>query len=745
MKISATFLPVSSRHNLILAFILFFLPVSTTVISNTARAAEIQSSPPAILLTEEEKNWITNHPEITVSNEFDWPPFDFVLSGKPEGFGIDMMNLLSLRSGIRFRYINGYTWDELVHMFYEGQIDLLHSLSITPERAEKAFFSDPYYHSKNVLILRKNVPTTNDLKELEGKIIAQPKGWSSIQFFKKYYPAIHIVEVASSRQALEYVDQGKVFASVEQEGIAAYFIRKFGFTDLKLSSWIDNDELQKTSSMHFAVLKKNPLLFSILKKAQDTIQPDDMTKMKDKWFSRHGRQIGQESAGLTPREEKYLGSRKTINVCIAPRKLPFSGIENDQATGMVADFLEIFSEQLKTPFTIIPTASWTESLGGVRTGLCDIIPMINITGKRSEYMDFTIPYLNYSVALFTRESSPWIQGLQDFANKRVGIVEDDFLWEKAPKQFPKVIFVPFSDVEEGLKQLSSAKLDSVLITLPVATYYIRKMGLDNIKVAGYSGFNDNIRIGVRKNDVLLHSIMSKLIRALPQKEIDSVYQKWVVMKFEHQFDYAILWKIAAAATPLVVLIVVWNRKLMKLNRKIAAQHRELVRKSEKLELLSITDQLTGLFNRRHINNTLAAEIERIDRYNRPLSIIILDIDHFKKVNDTYGHQVGDRVLYHFAETISENIRKSDIAGRWGGEEFLIICPENDLDGVTIMAEHIRKIIAETHFPVEWKQTASFGVACYHPPENRDSFINRADRALYRAKENGRNRVERADI
>ena len=743
MEISAAFPAGSLKHNLILAFILFFLPVSATVNAKMARATEAQSSAPAILLTEEEKNWIMNHPEITVSNEFDWPPFDFVLSGKPEGFGIDMMNLLSQRSGIRFRYINGYTWDELVQMFYKGQIDLLHSLSITPERAKKAFFSDPYYHSKNVLILRKNVPTTNNLKELEGKIIALPKGWSSIQFFKKYYPAVHIIEVASSRQALEYVDQGKVFASIEQEGIAAYFIRKFGFTDLKLSSWIDNDELQKTSSMHFAVLKKNPTLFNILKKAQNTIQPDDMTKLKDKWFSRHGRQIGQESAGLTPREEEYLADRKTINVCLAPRRLPFSGLENGQATGMVSDFLEIFSEQLKTPFTIIPTASWTESLAGIKTGLCDIIPMVNITGKRSEYMDFTTPYLNYSVALFTRESSPWIQGLQDFANKHVGLEENDFLWEKAPKQFPKVSFVPFSDVEEELQKLSSGNLDSVLITLPVATYYIRKMGLDNIKVAGYSGFNDSIRIGVRKNDVLLHSIMSKLIRALPQKEIDSVYQKWVVMKFEHRFDYTILWKIAVATAPLVVLIIVWNRKLMKLNRKIAAQHRELVRKSEKLERLSITDQLTGLFNRRHINNVLAAEIERIDRYDRPLSIMILDIDHFKKVNDTYGHQTGDRVLCHFAETISKNIRKSDIAGRWGGEEFLLICPENDLDGVTTMAEHLRKIIAETHFPVDWKQTASFGVACYQQPESRDSFINRADRALYRAKENGRNRVEQA--
>jgi polar amino acid transport system substrate-binding protein len=152
--------------------------------------------------TPEERAWIAAHPSITVSNEFDWPPFDFVVSGKPQGFGIDLMNLLSEKSGISFKYINGYTWDELVEMFWQGEIDLLHSLSTTPEREKKAYLSAPYYHSKNVFILRRDTADTSDLEDLEGKIIALPKGWSSIEFFQKYYPEVHIIEVASSRQAL---------------------------------------------------------------------------------------------------------------------------------------------------------------------------------------------------------------------------------------------------------------------------------------------------------------------------------------------------------------------------------------------------------------------------------------------------------------------------------------------------------------------------------------------------------------
>ena len=112
-----------------------------------------------IVYTAEERAWQEQHPVIRVSNEFDWPPFDFVVSGAPQGYGIDLMELLSERSGLSFEYINGYTWDELIEMFFLGQIDLVHSLSVTPERQEKAFFSPPYYHSKNVLILRNHCLT----------------------------------------------------------------------------------------------------------------------------------------------------------------------------------------------------------------------------------------------------------------------------------------------------------------------------------------------------------------------------------------------------------------------------------------------------------------------------------------------------------------------------------------------------------------------------------------------------------
>ncbi|WP_170827008.1 diguanylate cyclase [Magnetovibrio blakemorei] len=162
-----------------------------------------------------------------------------------------------------------------------------------------------------------------------------------------------------------------------------------------------------------------------------------------------------------------------------------------------------------------------------------------------------------------------------------------------------------------------------------------------------------------------------------------------------------------------------------------------------IEELSVTDRLTGLYNRLKLDETFTQEMERSTRYDHPLSVVLLDIDHFKSVNDTFGHQTGDAVLVKITELLTENIRIIDVAGRWGGEEFLIICPETTLEHAVDLANKIRIVIGDHVFPVVGKKTASFGVASLASGESEGNLIARADEALYRAKKGDRNRVEAA--
>lgn len=185
---------------------------------------------------------------------------------------------------------------------------------------------------------------------------------------------------------------------------------------------------------------------------------------------------------------------------------------------------------------------------------------------------------------------------------------------------------------------------------------------------------------------------------------------------------------------------------VKVQLKLKALQDELKRSNELLKELSNTDPLTRLYNRRYLMETLGREFQRAIRKKENLSLVLLDIDHFKNINDAYGHQEGDVVLTAVAEVAQAGLRRYDIAARYGGEEFILVLPETPITEGMAVADRLRKDVQDITFPFPMENltvTISLGVATY--PSERidcvDSLIRQADEALYRAKQNGRNRVE----
>jgi len=158
-----------------------------------------------------------------------------------------------------------------------------------------------------------------------------------------------------------------------------------------------------------------------------------------------------------------------------------------------------------------------------------------------------------------------------------------------------------------------------------------------------------------------------------------------------------------------------------------------------------TDVLTGLNNRRKTERLLGNEFDRAVRYGRPLSVIIIDIDHFKRVNDTYGHAVGDVVLAAVARRVRRRMRVSDHFGRWGGEEFVLVCPETPLREATLVADRMRRTIKRRVVGKVGYVTASFGVATCAGHRDYDALVDEADAQLYQAKHQGRDRVMNKEI
>lgn len=215
-------------------------------------------------------------------------------------------------------------------------------------------------------------------------------------------------------------------------------------------------------------------------------------------------------------------------------------------------------------------------------------------------------------------------------------------------------------------------------------------------------------------DLLLPSL-------IPHHETEAVEDRWEFVVTTAVFAFIALIGPTAIGTQII--------------RRGRDLHQTMIR-------LSQEDDLTGLFNRRRTAELIEIEIQRASRYGTIFSVILMDIDNFKTVNDRFGHQAGDEVLIKITGVIQSNLRATDLAGRWGGEEFLLILPETDMVGGLSLAEKIRTRLESAYLGEIGHRTASFGVTAYEDRDDIEAIIARADSGLYAAKRGGRNRVEK---
>ncbi len=187
-------------------------------------------------------------------------------------------------------------------------------------------------------------------------------------------------------------------------------------------------------------------------------------------------------------------------------------------------------------------------------------------------------------------------------------------------------------------------------------------------------------------------------------------------------------------------LLVLNDEVNDAYRALALSKQALQAREAQILKLSLTDALTGVGNRRMLDEALAREVERARRQGQALSLLILDIDHFKRVNDTCGHETGDRVLRETGSTLLQMLRSTDIATRMGGEEFVVLLTATALAEAVVCAERFRAALATHDFALPAPVTSSFGVAALQPQETGSALLARADAALYLAKQQGRNRV-----
>lgn len=776
-------------------------------------------------------------------------PFTYMdIDGRPAGFLVDLWRLWAGKAGRKVEFLFGDLKSTLDSV-QDSRADIIAGIAITDSRAERFDFSHPFYEIAGNLFYPAEIGNVKSYQDFQGSAIGVLDSGYAGTWLGKKRPGILVEERPDIRDLLSASMGGEIAGFITDAVPVKIMLMESGLT----GGFKHLDEPLYWISLHAAVKKNNAELMSVINGGLEALTANELMELEAKWifdpklrfFKPYDQGWELESKlRLTDEERDFLGKKREILMCVDPDMAPYEEIDkHGRHVGIIADYMALFSDYIGIPIRLVPTDSWEESLEYAKNGKCDIVSFINETPERGKYLAFTRPYKETPVVIVTKDNVPHVGDLQALEGKRVGVVKDCLTTSKGDEMKEILTITPMSSSADALKAVSEGKVFAALDSLYVVSTKINELGLNNLKISGQTGITRSYRIGVRKDEPILCSILDKAVGSIDPVEENEIMKRWASLRYEHGFDYRIAMHVAAISLFVIFFVILRsNRKLRVLNQKIkmylgiidkhvlsantdgdwritdvseafcdntgyrreeligrapgfiesgnessvSSNLQSTVQKGETwtgeiedrkkdgsvywtetivtssglngkdagymviqhditdkktIQKISVTDQLTGLYNRRRLDEALASELDRARRYGVCFSVILFDIDKFKSVNDQYGHQAGDGVLIELSAIAQNTIRNTDIIGRWGGEEFLIICPGTNLEGAVNLAEKLR-LSTEGHvFPAVDRLTASFGVSTFTQEDKAETIIRRVDDALYRAKKSGRNRVE----
>jgi polar amino acid transport system substrate-binding protein len=433
-----------------------------------------------------------------------------------------------------------------------------------------------------------------------------------------------------------------------------------------------------------------------------------------------------DKPSLSGEEREFLQRKGRMTMCVDPDWLPLEKIEGGVHVGIAAEYMALMEKYLGIPIELVATTTWTQSMKLAKARQCDIFSLVMPTPERLEYMAFTKPYLHFPLVLATRDREPFVANITLLTDKRLGVVRGYAFGELLRSKYPQLQIVDVDSVVDGLDQVEHGEIYGFIGNLATVGYELQK-SYPELKIAGKFDETWELGVGVRNDEPLLFSSFEKAVASITERQGQDILGRWISVKYEEAMDLASIWQALVFIGLLLVFLLYRQRMLQRHNRVLL----ELTR----------TDALTGVGSRHYLDQELMRLLDHYQRYGERFSIMVIDLDYFKEVNDRFGHPTGDRVLIEFVGQVRQHLRKTDIFGRWGGEEFLIICPNTGLQQVEVLAERIRQAISAHTFEETGRQTVSIGLAvCEDDGITPARLVALADKALYAAKAAGRNRV-----
>lgn len=443
-----------------------------------------------------------------------------------------------------------------------------------------------------------------------------------------------------------------------------------------------------------------------------------------------------------PEDQISSTSSEEVTYCIDPNWAPYEAIRNGIHVGISAQYMNLIADITGLKFTLVKTDSWQQSLEYVQRGECQLIPMLNTSDYRKQFLDFSIPYFEAPNVLVAKAGTPMLQGYSGVGNRTVGIVQGYRQVEYISRHYPGLRLKLIPSEEEGLKQLENDEFDVMVGSLMSVNMHINNLKLEDLNIVGYAEPFDSLAFGVNKSYGHLVEKLNYAIERIPESRKVEIYKQWNNVQIRYSRNYSVM----ILTTVIVLISLLWlisrnrhvggyKRIISQKNEEISALQATLLEKNRTLGFLTAHDTITGLYNRNHMIQRAEEEISRFNRFHTTASLIILELTPFQDGDLPLDASTREDTLKVVATHCLNTVREVDVVSRFNGEQFIILCPQTELDAAKILADRLLACLMGHHLLSE-NFNVAIGMSQLKESEEFPEWMERTVKALYQSKRQG---------
>jgi diguanylate cyclase (GGDEF)-like protein len=668
------------------------------------------------------------------------PPF-MALSpmGNPQGLFIDIWRLWSEVTGIDVEFMPDNMTGSVERVkSHQAEVIMAYPEAI-PSKTNLQI-SSLVYGTQAQIFVSKRVGNISSIEGLFGKSVGLFVTAPYIDDFRLQYPQIKVLEFVSHKAMIEAAENGQIDAMISEiENMNVKLVNG----NLQSSFYRLPTPVFKID-LFSLVHPDNPQLTKIISEGFNRLPIEELQKIERNWLSlpEHG-YFSEQSKKLNFTSEEYAFIAKhdkyTVGMVRDWQPIEFENAQGEP-DGINKDILSVIAERAGLELEFKLFDNYDNLIKAFAEQQVDIVAGLAETHDENDNFAYTVPYWDMHWGILHSRLIESKQNINHFYGKELALIKGYSLISEIRKEHPQINITVVDNVEQGLLAVQQGVVDGFVDMLPVVSKLAKRENITPLAISVVEelpvGTN---RVGVDQSKPVLLSILNKGLMNLDDNKRQQIFDKWFDVKvqtgLEKRFVAKVAVQIGALIFIIILVIAIWNRKLrqeIKLRKSL----------EKKMKHMATHDELTGLANRMLLSQQMSTALSIHQRQDLKLAILFIDLDGFKKVNDSYGHEAGDQVLIEVAQRLKDCVRQSDTVARFGGDEFVIMVTGiHSKEESTYVAEKAIKAIGEPFNMTKGKTHigCSIGIAVY-PDDGleQSDILNMADNLMYRVKTSGKN-------